>query len=103
MEVYQKINGLPDSVINAVVAPMTKNETVSLVEAFLGADRVGPANVHGMDHEVFIKQALHDPDAEPPHDVNDDTTKPLIGRGINTVVTSKYIFISLIFLVHFIS
>jgi hypothetical protein len=61
-----KLETLPESVLKQVVVAQNEEDASSLVRAYLGADRVGPANTHQLDPDALFKQAMAGPDAAPP-------------------------------------
>lgn len=71
---YEAMDSLPASVLQQVIVPTTENDAASMVQVFLGEDRVGPANTHRFDPNSLLKQALLGPDAVPslPSDDDDD-------------------------------
>lgn len=79
-QVYEKMESLPVSVLRQAIVPRTENDANSLVQVFLGEDRVGPANTRRFDPEGVLKQALAGPDATPPPPLETDIRPNEQGR-----------------------
>jgi hypothetical protein len=63
---YNDLYSVPDSVIQHAVVPWTQEDAKKLCNLYLGTDRMGPANAHGLEPVTMLDQAMAGAHAVPP-------------------------------------
>jgi hypothetical protein len=77
MRQYDAINNTcPPVLLDSAVVPRTVAHATELARAYVGEDRVGPANTHNNDPDAMLRRVLAGPDA----DDDEDSPVPFAGK-----------------------